>query len=171
MSKLDPFLKRKTESLLARQAEWTVAPEKGVILIRGSSHVAGITGARPTRMGDHAIVSDSTPGLAGHALGPTAPEMLMGAIGSCLVHTYLIQAAILGIGLDDVQVEVTGTLDMRGVIGMEVEQPPRIENITYTAHIESDADDAAIVRLHEAVEKWCPVLLTLRAGTGVTRVS
>ena len=60
--------------------------------IKAVSWVAGITGARPVKMGEIQFVTDSAPGLAGHALGPTAPEMLLGALASCLVHTYLIQA-------------------------------------------------------------------------------
>ncbi len=169
MSKLAPFLTRKAEAIAARQADWTGTPGTSVISVKASSKVAGITGARPTRMGEMTIVSDSAPGLAGHALGPTAPEMLMGALASCLVHTYLIQATLMEVPLDDVQIEVTGTLDMAGVVGLPVTTPPRIDPITYHAHVETSATAEQIAALHAAVEDTCPVLFTLRLPVTVNR--
>ena len=44
--------------------------------------------------------------------------MLLGALASCLVHTYLIQATLMQLPLDHVEVEVQGALDMAGVVGL-----------------------------------------------------
>ncbi len=118
MAKLDNYLERKAAALADRKQDWTANPEKAVANIKASSKVAGITGTRPTTMGSHTIVSDSAPGLAGHSLGPTSPEMLLGALASCLVHTYLIHATLMNIALDDVTVEISGTMDYKAVIGM-----------------------------------------------------
>src|SRR5689334_2989752 len=112
MSILDPYLQRKAEVLAARQSDFTAQPEKAFVNISAVSKVAGITGARPTKVGEFSILTDSAPGLAGHALGPTAPEMLLGALASCLVHTYLIQATLMNLSLDHVEVEIKGRLDM-----------------------------------------------------------
>jgi hypothetical protein len=79
MAKLDNYLERKAVALADRKQDWTTNPEKAVATIKASSKVAGITGTRPTTMGNHhTIISDSAPALAGHSLGPTSPEMLLG---------------------------------------------------------------------------------------------
>jgi uncharacterized OsmC-like protein len=152
-----------------RRADWTAEPERAVVTVKGTSKLAGNTGARPTTMGNSSIVSDSAPGLAGHALGPTAPEMLMGALASCLLHTYVIQAVLLNIPLDHVEVEVEGKIDMAPVIGMASNAPPMIGEIVYTAHVESPAGAEAIERMHAAVEANCPVLNALRYPADVRR--
>lgn len=169
MAKLDSYLERKAQSIADRKADWTAQPEKAIVTIKASSKVAGITGARPTRMGETVIVSDSAPGLAGHSLGPTAPEMLLGALASCLVHTYLIQAVMLNIPIDHIEIETAGRLDYKAVIGLASELPNALQDITYNCHLDSPASAAQIEQLHEAVEASCPVLNTLRMPISVHR--
>lgn len=169
MAILDNYLERKAKALADRQADWTAKPESGVVTMKASSKVAGITGARPTKMGDHFIVSDSAPGLAGHSLGPTSPEMLLGALASCLVHTYLIQAVLMNIPLDTVEVEISGRMDYKPVVGLPSDGIPMFEDITYTPHIQSPASQNDVDRLHTAVEVSCPVLNTLRNPVSVQR--
>jgi uncharacterized OsmC-like protein len=168
MSKLAPYLARKTQALSDRRADWTAEPAKSTISISATSLLAGNTGARPTRMGTHMIVSDSAPGLAGHALGPTAPEMMLGSLASCLLHTYVIQACLLNIPLDALEVDVEATLDMAPVVGLPGD-PPLLENMIYRARVESTAGDDAIARLHKAVDTTCPVLNTVRRPVTITR--
>jgi uncharacterized OsmC-like protein len=169
MAKLDSYIERKAAALAARQSDYKANPDAAVIAVKASSKVAGITGARPTRMGETVMVSDSAPGLAGHALGPTAPEMLLGALASCLVHTYLIQATLLRIAVDHIEVEANGKLDMSGVVGLPNPNPAVIQDIVYTAKVESPAPAEDVERLHSAVETSCPVLNTLRLPVNVRR--
>lgn len=171
MAALDSYIERKADAIAERQRDWTANPEKAVVRLTASSRVAGITGARPTQMGAHSIISDSAPGLAGHALGPTSPEMLLGALASCLVHTYLIVATLQEIPLDDVKLEISGTLDYKGVVGMEVAETPLIRDIQYIAHVESPAPPDVIEQLHAAVDATCPVLNTIRQPTKISRTT
>lgn len=171
MSMLDPYLQRKAEVLAARQSDFTTQPEKAFVSVSAVSKVAGITGARPTKVGEFSILTDSAPGLAGHALGPTAPELLLGALASCLVHTYLIQATLMNLPLDHVEVEVKARLDMSGVVGLPYEQPPQLQDIVYDARVQSSASEVDIQRMHDAVSETCPVLNTLRNPVKVTRGS
>jgi len=169
-SVLDSYLVRKRAVLNQRQADFQAMPEKATVQIKASSWVAGITGVRPVRIGEATIVTDSAPGLAGHALGPTAPELLLGALASCLVHTYVIQAVLLDLPLDQVEVTVQGALNMAGVVGLPAQALPQLEGITYTARVTSSASPEAIERMHQAVEECCPVLNTVRLPTDVRRV-
>lgn len=169
MALLDSFLERKAQVLEQRQADFQANPEAAVVSISASSKVAGITGARPTRMGEHLVLTDSAPGLAGHALGPSAPELLLGALASCLVHTYLIQATLMNVALDQIEVTVQGKLDLTGVVGLESHELPMIQDITYSANVETSAPADVVEQMHAAVEQTCPVLNTLRYPVSIGR--
>ena len=171
MAQLDAYLERKAGVLAQGREKFTTSPEAALVRLKATSHVAGNTGVRPVRMGDYIVISDSAPGLAGHSLGPSSPEMLLGALASCLVHTYLLQAALLEIPLDNVEIEITGALDMTGVVGLPADGPIKLEQLGYKADITSPASDADITRLHAAVETACAVLNTLRSPMEVKRVA
>jgi uncharacterized OsmC-like protein len=96
--------------------------------------------------------------------------MLLGALASCLVHTYLLQSVLMNIPITHVEVEVTGKIDLTGVVGLPYEQPPQMQDITYTAKVDSPADPEAIQRIHDEVEATCPVLNTIKYPVEVRRV-
>ena len=78
MSKLEPYLIRKRAVLEQRQADFQAAPAKAMVPIKAVSWVAGITGARPVKMGEIQFVTDSAPGLAGHAWARRRPKCSWG---------------------------------------------------------------------------------------------
>ncbi len=167
MAKLDDFLTYKASVLAQRRSEFLQNPESAVAPLHAVSSVAGSTGVRPVRMGDYFIASDSAPALAGNSLGPSSPQMFLGALASCLVHTYLLQAALLGIALDAVEIEVTGVLDMTGVVGLPTDEPVTIADLAYAPRVESPAPAEEVARLHQLVDQTCAVLNTLRLPVAV----
>jgi uncharacterized OsmC-like protein len=169
MSALDHYLERKSAVLQQRRADFVATPEKATVRIRAKSWVAGNTGARPVKLGETLLITDSAPALAGNALGPTAPEVLLGALASCLVHTYLIQSVLMNLPIDGVEIEVHGAVPMGGVVGLPYDKLPQMEEITYTANITASLSAADLERMHQAVEETCPVLNTVRYPTAVTR--
>jgi uncharacterized OsmC-like protein len=170
MAKLDSYLERKMMAMAERRADYTANPGKSVARISASSKVAGITGARPIQIGAFTLLTDSGPGLAGHALGPTAPELMLGALASCLVHTYLLQAVLLNLPLDHVEIEVSASLDYAGVVGLLTDHPVQLCDVSYRAKVDSPATEGQIAQMHAAVEQTCPVLNTLRNPVTVTRL-
>jgi uncharacterized OsmC-like protein len=129
--------------------------------ISASVRVEGRSGVRRVRIRDHQVITDSGPHLAGYNLGPTAPELQLGALGSCLSHTFIIQAALRGIRLDAVEVEVSATISPRaGQTGPD-EEPVIPRELTYIAHVESPASPDQLAELQEAVERACPLYLLL----------
>ncbi len=170
MAQLDNYLARKGAVLAARRSDFQADANRAVVRLKAQSWVAGNTGARPVRMGEIVWVTDSAPALAGHALGPTAPEMLLGALASCLVHTYLIEATLMNLPLDGVEVTVQGALNMSGVVGLPADEAPRLEQVSYSAQVTSPlADEEKIEQLHRRVDAGCPVLNTLRYPVTVQR--
>jgi uncharacterized OsmC-like protein len=169
MNPLTEYLARKRGVLAQRRSDYTTTPEAATITVKAASQVAGMTGARPIQMGAHRLLSDAAPGLAGHALGPSAPELLLGALASCLVHTYLIQAALLELPLADVEIEASAQLNMAGVVGMPYEEAPRLSDIRYQARLSLEAAPDQAEHLHRLVEATCPVLNTLKYACEVQR--
>lgn len=169
MANLDEYMNRKAAILAQRHSELTANPGTGVAELTVTSHVAGITGLRPVKMGEYTVVTDSGPALAGHSLGPSSPEMLLGALASCLTHTYVLQAALHDIQLDHVEVEVKGTLDMADAVNPENKKTIAIENISYRANVTSSRDASKLGELDDLVQTGCAVLNTIQHSHTVRR--
>lgn len=166
---LNTFLTRKATILAQRQKDFRTEPARATVTLRAESWVASFTGARQVQMGAHTVLTDSAPGLGGNSLGPSAPEMILGALASCLAHTYLIVAALHGIPLDAVTISTQGTLDLTGVVGLPEPEPPRIRSVDWQAEVKSPAEKEKIALLHSEVDRLCPVLNTLRMPVAVQR--
>jgi uncharacterized OsmC-like protein len=125
--------------------------------------VEGRSGVRRIRIRDHQIVTDSGPDFAGYDLGPSSPELQLGVLGSCLAHSYLIQAARLGVPVETIAVDLSGQLDARaGAPGHET-VPVSPHALAYTVRIVSPAAPEAVARLEAEVARACPILNLLKA--------
>ena len=160
MANLTDYLREKRTALLRRRER--LAVDEPVHELRAAVRAESGSGIRRIRVRDFQVISDSGPELAGYDLGPTSPELALGALGSCLTHTFLIQAALRGVPLEAVEVEVRGTIDARaGQPGWEqVAFHPH--DIRYTARISSPAAPEEIEALRAEVERVCPILNLLR---------
>jgi len=157
MSTLREYLVQKREALLARRARVAAATDLAPQTIRANVSAAGRSGIRRIRIRDFQLISDVDTDFAGYDLGPTSPELQLGVLGSCLTHTFLIQAADREIPLDAVSVEVTGQMDPRAGQPGYAHIPVYPHNIQYTATIDSPASDVELTALREAVERACPL--------------
>ncbi|HMM62599.1 MAG TPA: OsmC family protein [Mesorhizobium sp.] len=96
------------------------------------------------------MISDGSPAGGGFDLGPAPGELLIGAVAACLNHGYLIQAALLDIELD--ALEVTAEAVSRpGQIGTGSKEPVDL-GLRYTAKIASGASDEELENLRRQVE-------------------
>lgn len=126
--------------------------------LRATCRVAGGSGIRPVQVRQFSFVTDSGPGLAGYDLGPTAPEVLLSALASCIAHTFLIVGADRGVAYDALEVEVQGLIDFRGVLEVAPDIAPMPTDIHYEARISSDLSAATLEEIRADVERLCPVL-------------
>jgi uncharacterized OsmC-like protein len=167
LSTLVEYLAQKRTAWLDRRrriAEGSLAPTR----LNARVIAEGRSGVRRIRIRDFQLVSDSPPDFAGYDLGPSSPELQLGVLGSCLNHSYLIQAAALEVPLESIEVEVEATIDPRaGSAGHEA-TPVYPQNIAYVVNISSPASAAQIEELRRAVEKSCPILNLLRQPQTVT---
>jgi uncharacterized OsmC-like protein len=133
-------------------------PDLPPAALSATARVAGGSGVRPVHVREFTVVTDSGPALAGYDLGPSAPELLLCALASCLAHTFLIVAANKGLTYDALEVEVRGRLDFRGVLEVGDTALPTPYDITYEARIKSDAAPEQLEHVRREVERLCPVL-------------
>lgn len=154
---LNEFLEEKREAIEQRRlrAETT---NPGPNTLRASTRAEGRSGVRRIRIRDFQILSDSGPDFAGYDFGPSSPELQLGVLSSCLTHIFLIQAAQHNVPLDSLEVEIQAQIDPRaGKQGFE-QVPIYPHNISYTVSLSSPAPDEEIAKLHQAVERACPIL-------------
>ncbi len=107
------------------------------------------------------ILVDEPPELGGGDKGANPVELLLVSLGSCQEIMYAAMAAMMGIKLDEVKVNLKGSLDLKGLFGMDPAVPPGYQKISYETILKSSAPEAELRKLIEAVESHCPVLDTL----------
>jgi uncharacterized OsmC-like protein len=107
------------------------------------------------------IIVDEPPELGGQDKGANPVELLLVALGSCQEIMYAAMASMMGIKLDEVKVNLKGSLDLKGLFGMDPAIPPGYQKITYETILTSSAPEEELRKLIEAVESHCPVLDTL----------
>lgn len=68
---------------------------------------------------DHEIVIDQPKAFGGDNSGPTPPEMLAVAYGSCIASTIQLFSTIRKLDITNISVEVKGTIDFSKALGVD----------------------------------------------------
>ena len=106
---------------------------------------------------DHTIHMNEPEALGGTDTAPNMVETVLAAYGSCLTVGYTLNAALRGIEIRELKVDVEGDLDLAGFFGISEEVPAGFSGIRAIVHLEADADEASIQALHDHVLKTSPV--------------
>lgn len=116
---------------------------------------------------EHRLVVDEPAQLGGDDAGPNPIELLLGALGACQEITYQAYAAVLGIELRSVAVELEGDIDLRGFFGLDDAVRAGFQCIRGRVHLDSPALPAELERLKRLVDSHCPVLDMLTTAVPV----
>ncbi len=156
MSGLKSYLERKIEAVRTFRANESSNPDERRQTLTASVIAEGESGIRRIRIRDYQILTDTGAALAGYDLGPRAPEVLLGALGSCISHTVLIQAALQGIAVDTLVIDAS--VDVDSLAGhADIINP--VSGITYTIRIDSPSATPEQMRaLNQVLPDICPVL-------------
>lgn len=126
------------------------------VKLTASSTAESRSGVRRLRIRTFQLLSDGARSTAEYNLGPGSWPTVVGVLGSAVAHDFMMQAALKGIPLDELEVIFTsrpGTAPSKS--GNRVTYP---RNLAYTAYIVSPASDAQLEELRQAVERVSPVL-------------
>jgi len=83
--------------------------------------------------------------------------MALAALASCLNATFMFNAAAQGIHIDELQIDLEGSLDLRGFLGISEDVRRGYETIQVTFRVKSDASEEKIKELVELAQKRSPV--------------
>ena len=104
------------------------------------------------------LIIDEPASLGGSDSGMNPVELVLAALGTCQQIVYAAYAAVMGLKLDNVSVEVKGRIDLRGLFGMGEDTPPGYEQIQFETTISSPEPEEKIQQLISLAESRCPVL-------------
>ena len=108
--------------------------------------------------------ADEPPLLAGKDLGANPVEYLLRALAGCLMTTMVYHAAVRGIRIDELEMDLEGDLDLRGFLGLSNEVRKGYENIRVNFRVKTD--ETNLDRL-KALCKLSPVYDVTTNGTNV----
>lgn len=103
----------------------------------------------------------------GNGHGPTPQEYVLHALASCITAGIVTGASARGITLHDVEGEVVGDIDVRGVLGIDPEVRNGYQQISATFTVTGDADEETLARLVEGSRKRSAVYEMLTNPTPV----
>lgn len=108
--------------------------------------------------------TDEPPVLAGKDLGANPVEYLLRALAGCLMTTMVYHAAVRGIRIDELEMDLEGDLDLRGFLGLSNEVRKGYENIRVNFRVKTDENN--LDRL-KALCQLSPVYDVTTNGTNV----
>ena len=111
---------------------------------------------------DHSFIADVNPSLGGFDLAPCPAEYLLGALGACIKTSCMLNAALMGIDLGAIEVEVSGFADRRGTLGLEDGIPVGFQRIEYRLKFATREPEEKIKQMIEQVERLCHLINTIR---------
>ncbi len=128
--------------------------------------ISGYYGAKQEHERSEPFVmdADEPPVLAGRDLGANPVEYLLRALAGCLMTTMVFHAAVRGIKIEELEMDLEGDLDIRGFLGISNDVRRGYENIRVTFRIKTDEPD--LDRL-KALCKLSPVYDVTANGTAV----
>jgi uncharacterized OsmC-like protein len=100
---------------------------------------------------------------------PNPGDMLCAALAACLEGTVLMIANLLRIELEELNVEVTGQVDVRGALAIDPSVPVGFQTIATNVRIRAvvGTPPRLVEQLCAASERLCIDLQTLRHGVNV----
>ena len=83
-------------------------------------------------------------------------EYLLAATNACMMVGYSAVAALMGITLTKLELEITGDIDLRGFLGVDPNTAPGYELLHYDVRISGDGTREQFRQLHETVQRTSP---------------
>ena len=128
------------------------------------SEVQGFYGAGAedtSREAPFVLDNGEPPVLLGHNEGANPVEFLLHALAGCVTTTTVLHAAARGIEITSIRSELSGTIDVQGLLDLDPGATVGYEQIRMRMHIEADCSDAELDELLAFTQAQSPVCNTL----------
>jgi uncharacterized OsmC-like protein len=132
----------------------------------GTITAAGQSLFPPTR--SFVLTTDDPDVLGGVDSAPTPVETLVAALAGCITSGIATNAALFGVPLDEIAIEMEADMDFRGMLGHDKTVRNGISDIRYTVTIQSQAPEDKVRRCKETIDRKSPVRDTIANPVNVT---
>lgn len=115
-----------------------------------------------------ALASDEPPALLGDDTAASAGEYVLQALAACYAVTFAANAAVAGISLDSLQLELEGDFDLRGFLAIDESVRPGMQELRVNVRATTgNASREQLEDLVRTVEKRSPIRDTLASPVPV----
>jgi uncharacterized OsmC-like protein len=114
------------------------------------------------------ITAGLHPMAGGDGSAACSGDMLLQALATCAGTTLAAVAISMGLTIRAAEVEVIGTMDFRGTLGVDKSVPVGFSHIEILFHVQSDAISDQIEKLVQLTERYCVVYQTLSKGVAMS---
>lgn len=125
-------------------------------------------GQEHTHRVDTVVTADHPVVLVGEDHGPTPAELMLNALGACLMAGLGNIAAARGIELRGVRCDVEGDIDLRGILGIDDGVRNGFESIRVVFRVDGDAEAEKLAALVAQSQRRSAAYDVLTHGTSVT---
>lgn len=105
---------------------------------------------------EFSIVADEPRELLGQNTAPNPQELLMAAFNACIMVGYVANAAVMGVALENVEIETEGELNLRGFLGIDPNVKPGYDSIRCRVRLTGNGTRQQYQAIHEQVLKTSP---------------
>jgi uncharacterized OsmC-like protein len=120
-----------------------------------------------SHMRTHTVTLDEPDGLDATDTAASAHELILSAVGSCMMVGFVLNATKRGIKIHDFEIAVEGNFADIGKWAGVSEGNPGYGGVTAKAFVRADADEATIRELWRLAVDGSPVTQTVRRETRV----
>jgi putative redox protein len=96
--------------------------------------------------------TDWPPEGGGQDTGPAPGELVLGALGGCVAMTYVTKASMRGIEIQELEVSIEGSVDLRGFFEVEPVRPGPA-GVSVTVRVRSSAANGELEELGRIVTR------------------
>ena len=114
------------------------------------------------------FVNGEPPVLLGHNEGANPVEFLLHALAGCVTTTTVLHATARGIRINRIATELTGDIDLQGLLALDDSVAPGYEQIRIGMDIDADCSDEELEDLLAFARDHSPVCNTICRPVPVT---
>jgi uncharacterized OsmC-like protein len=137
-------------------------PDSSRIVLKAHSNESTAAIACSVEVGQKILEAQAHSGVGGPGTAACSGDILLGALAACAQLTCQLVAAAMGIPIEQIRVDVTGEMDLRGTLGISKEVPVGFQDIHASFDISApQATPEQLAALKEKTEQYCVVMQTL----------
>jgi uncharacterized OsmC-like protein len=114
------------------------------------------------------ITVDEPADLGGGDRAPFPPEVLLAALAGCVTNATATNAALFGVPIDGIEMDLEAHIDARGFMGHDKSVRNGITDINYTITIQSPASEDKVRKCKETIDRKSAVRDTLANPVNIT---